>query len=287
MRSSEPIARPRNVASVALMRTRSAWRPSRSVGGSLATVTTVSSDWGPAAWTPAVSAPAAIAGRPMSTKAATTAAPSSSVNRQPRTPQRAPVAARRQRQARLGRLVPVDRAVPVQDRRLVALAREEHDVARPRPLERGRDGLAPVRDREHVHAASGAAGLGAAHDRVDDRVAVLAPGILVRGDHEPAALGRDPAHRAPAWPCPARRPSRTRRSGRRRPRPRPARAGRARRRATPASARSRRSRRTAGPRRSAPSGRARPRPTPARRGPRPDPGRAPRRGRRPRARCGR
>ena len=87
MRSNEPISRPRNVASVARIRTRSAWRPSRSVGESLATVTTVSSDWSPAAWTPAVSAPAVIAGRPMSTKAAMAAAPSSSVNRQPRTPQ--------------------------------------------------------------------------------------------------------------------------------------------------------------------------------------------------------
>ena len=111
-----PISRPRNVASVARTRTRSAWRPSRSVGGSLLTVTVVSSDWRPAAVTPAVIAPAAMAGSPTTTNTAIATAPMSSVNRQPRT-SAPPVAHRRERLARDRRLVPRDRAVAVQDRR--------------------------------------------------------------------------------------------------------------------------------------------------------------------------
>ena len=151
----------------------------------------------------------------------------------------------------------------------MALAGEEDDVARPRPLERGLDRRPPVRDREHVHATVAARALRAAHDLLDDRVAVLAAGILVGRHDEPAPLAGDPAHLGRASPCRARRPSRTRRRARR-PAPRqPARAGRARRRATPGSARSRRSPRTAGPGRSAPSGPGRPRRPRAPRGPRP------------------
>ena len=84
----------------------------------------------------------------------------------------------------------------VQDRRLVALAGEEHDVAGPRPLERGLDRRPAVRDREDVHAPVAARALRAAHDLVDDRVAVLAARILVGRHDEPAPLARDPAHLA-------------------------------------------------------------------------------------------
>ena len=77
-------------------------------------------------------------------------------------------------------------------------------------------------------------------DLVEDRLAVLAAWILVGDDHQPAALAGDAAHLRRAWPCRARRPSRTPRSARRRGPPRRARGGRGRSGARPGCGRSRR-----------------------------------------------
>ena len=70
----------------------------------------------------------------------------------------------------------------------MALAREEDDVAGPRPLDRDRDGRPPVRDQEQVVAAPQARGLGAFGDLLEDDDRFLAARVLVGGDHEPAAL---------------------------------------------------------------------------------------------------
>ena len=69
----------------------------------------------------------------------------------------------------LGALVPGDRAVGADDRLLVALAGEQHDVARPGALERRVDGGAAVGDDQQVVVATPAGGLGAARDLVEDR----------------------------------------------------------------------------------------------------------------------
>ena len=68
--------------------------------------------------------------------------------------------------------------IGVQDRLLVTLAGEQHDVARPGSLECGLDRGPAVRDREGIDAAVPARSLGAAHDLVHDRVAVLAARTL-------------------------------------------------------------------------------------------------------------
>ena len=100
------------------------------------------------------------------------------MNRQPRTVSRRRSPSPRAARARRG-LVPRDGVVRVQDRGLVALAREQDHVARPGPGEGGRDGRAPVGDGQDVLAPAAARGLGAADDLPDDRVAVLAPRVLV------------------------------------------------------------------------------------------------------------
>ena len=50
---------------------------------------------------------------------------------------------------------------------------------------------------QQVVVATLAAGLGAARDLVEDRVAVLAARVLVGDDHDPGPLAGDPAHQRP------------------------------------------------------------------------------------------
>ena len=76
----------------------------------------------------------------------------------------------------------------------MALAGEQDDVAGPGPLERGRDGRPAVGDQQQVVVAALAGRFGAARDRLEDRVAVLAARVLVGHDHEAGPLARDPAH---------------------------------------------------------------------------------------------
>ena len=80
------------------------------------------------------------------------------------------------------------------DRRLVALAGEQDDVARAGRLERGLDRLAAVGDELEVLAATLAGRLGTARDGVEDRLAVLAARVLVGDDDQAGALAGDAAH---------------------------------------------------------------------------------------------
>ena len=145
-------------------------------------------------------------------------------------------------------------AVRADDRALVALARQQHDVAGPGRLERGGDRGAPVGDELQVLAAPLAGGLGAARDLVEDRLAVLAARVLVGDDDEAGALPGDAAHLRPL--------RRVALAGRAEHRDEPAATCRRGRReqvedglaARPGCGRSRRRRRTAGRHRCAPSG---------------------------------
>ena len=61
-------------------------------------------------------------------------------------------------------------------------------------LEGGLDGGPAIGDDQEVVVAPPAGGFGAAGDRVEDRLAVLAARVLVGHDHDPGALAGDPAH---------------------------------------------------------------------------------------------
>src|SRR6476646_6299605 len=87
----------------------------------------------------------------------------------------------------LGELVPGASAVGALDRALVALAGEQHRVARPGGVEGRGDRRTAVRDGQEVLPAPTAGRLGAPGDLVEDRLAVLAARILVRDDDEPRA----------------------------------------------------------------------------------------------------
>src|SRR5579862_1569480 len=88
----------------------------------------------------------------------------------------------------LGALVPGDGTVRADDRALVAFAGEDDDIALARLLEGQRDRRPPVGDQEQVATLAPAGGLGTAADRLDDRQSILAPGIFVGDDHQPAAV---------------------------------------------------------------------------------------------------
>ena len=93
----------------------------------------------------------------------------------------------------------------------MALPGEEHDVAGARPLERRGDRCGPVGDQQEVVAATLAGRLRAAGDLIEDRLAVLAAGVLVGRDHEAGSLGGDPAHHRPLLDVPLpRRPEHAR-----------------------------------------------------------------------------
>src|SRR3954447_22563867 len=92
---------------------------------------------------------------------------------------------------RLGSLVPRDRAVGADDRALVALAGEKHDVAGSRPFQRRIDRRAAVGDDEEVVIAALAGGLRPAGDGIVDDGRVLAAGVLVGDDDDAGTLARD------------------------------------------------------------------------------------------------
>src|SRR5829696_5335634 len=93
-----------------------------------------------------------------------------------------------------GSFVPRSRAIRAQDRLLVALPGEQHDVTRPRPLDGRLDGVASIGDDEQVVAASLAGRFGPARDVIEDRLAMLAARVLVGDDDDPGTLAGDPAH---------------------------------------------------------------------------------------------
>ena len=199
-----------------------------------------------------------------------------------------PNPARSQRGLGLGALVPRLRAVRADDRPLVALAGEQHDVAGPGALEGGVDGGAPVGDEQQVLAAPPAGRLRAARDLVEDRRRGPRRADPRRSRRRAGRARRRSGPSAAAWPV-SRSPAEPKTAIS--PPPRAAAAGASRSRTVwseaglwakstmtpngwPTSIRSIRPG-TTGDRGE------------TRRGPRPDRARAPRRGRRPRARCGR
>ena len=88
-------------------------------------------------------------------------------------------------------------AVRADDRVLVALARPAARCRRAGPARTPRRSPPAVGDEQQVVAAAAAGRLRAAGDLVEDRLAVLAAGILVGHDHEAGALAGDPAHHRP------------------------------------------------------------------------------------------
>ena len=76
----------------------------------------------------------------------------------------------------------------------MALAGEQHDVARAGALDGRLDGGPAVGDDQQVVVAPLAGGLRATRDLVEDRVAVLAARVLVGDDDDPGSLAGDPAH---------------------------------------------------------------------------------------------
>ncbi len=71
---------------------------------------------------------------------------------------------------------------------------EQHRVARSGSAHRLGDGLGSIGDEQQVLAASLPGRLGTPPDALEDGLAVLASGVLVGDDHQPAALARDTAH---------------------------------------------------------------------------------------------
>ncbi len=108
-------------------------------------------------------------------------------------------------------LVVGNRSARTDDRLLVALPGEEHDVAGARPLERCGDRGGTVGDEEEVVAATLAGRLCAAGDLVENCLAVLAAGVLVGRDYEAGSLGGDRGPSSAASRRPAPLPTRTRR----------------------------------------------------------------------------
>src|SRR5688500_7922736 len=92
---------------------------------------------------------------------------------------RSAVADRRQKLDGDRPFVPRLLASRTDDRALVALAGEQHDVSGSCRVEGGFDGGAPVRDEMEALAATPAGLLGASGDLVEDGLAVLAPRVLV------------------------------------------------------------------------------------------------------------
>ena len=135
---------------------------------------------------------------------------------------------------------PTGRPVGADDRRSWPLPASRTTSPGRARSKRGLDGRAAVGDEQQVVAAPLAGGLGAARDLVEDRLPVLAARILVRHDDEPGSARRRCGPSAAAWPCRARRRTRTPRSARRRGPRRRARGGRAPPGATPGCGRSRR-----------------------------------------------
>ena len=119
-----------------------------------------------------------------------------------------PIARPVQRGLGLRTLVPGQRAVGADDGLFVALAGEEHDVARAGALEGRLDGGPAVGDDQQIVVAAAAGGLGAAGDRVEDDLAVLAARVLVGQRRRSGHARRRSGPSAGAWPCRARRPTR-------------------------------------------------------------------------------
>ena len=84
----------------------------------------------------------------------------------------------------------------------MALPGEHDDVSRPGPFEGRDDGLAAIRDTEQVVAMALSRGLRAGADLFENRLAVLAAGILVGYDDNAATFPGDAAHHRPLLDIP-------------------------------------------------------------------------------------